>query len=821
MPFSLFDDLKKTGWHSSIMTTFSVDPAFYDANVQYRLRVIGCQNNLLLADAGMLTQAIEALPESFVNTGKTYLVQPVSRSGSFHPKISLRYGKDKARLIIGSANVTASGWGRNKEVISALSWSKFKTDNDNDNEVAGRIIKKTHNYLIGLLPENQTEALAYKLKLLHSQSQWLKGIDTNSTSEELSDGSLIDILFGTPNGATSLLQQFSDNITENIERLLIISPYWGTGLHALNELRTQIYDCPVHIFMNPGHNPDADIDSTRSTFPISRITDNDSIKFYDLSQGKNKHRFLHAKIIIAQSKHHDYILYGSSNCTRAALGTSISVGKNEEASFFRRLKRGILEAHLKLSYEKEIPRENIVTPLDDDTDNDKISTSFFAGTMDRYRNKIYWNCAENIEPIGAFVECDGEDYIVNISKHGRPYISLDSMNNALALIIKVRLPDGRISAPIIVSSPDELSRAAPSSIDKNLKNKLDKVFSGESDLIGLARNIHLIFDSGGIKKKTSLIQTNGKKQISHKLAAGIDFATPEEFRSALALSPIIDRHSLAHADNPALQVILKIILKGIIKFDDVEDLEIERLREEQALKEGEEQDEWVEDEEIHADTNDSAPRNITEQTRQLSVTEFEKNKKSLLKVISKFEQSLREYKDSDDVFTIEFVTKSLFVMFIMLYGCSQQYELEDGKKHTLLNFSVSTTKNRDEIFLIQAAKIVKLLWASDFESSLIYRVEIDRNSGILPVDMSILIILSRWILASILLEVNQNPLHLKLASILDKQVPKIFKSTTGFIAFDNVDTIDIITGIQKNIGSNKLHRKSVLDEVIRLENECS
>lgn len=819
MPFSLFNDLKKTGWHSSIMTTFSVDPAFYDANVQYRLRVIGCQNNLLLADAGMLTQAIEALPEAFVNAGKTYLIQPVSRVGSFHPKISLRYGKGKARLIIGSANVTASGWGRNKEVVSALSWSKFKTDNDND--VAGRIIKKTHNYLIGLLPEIQTETLTYKLKLLHSQSQWLKGMDASTTSEKLNDGTLIDILFGTPNGATSLLQQFADNITENIERLLIISPYWDMGLQALNELQSQIDNCPVHIFMNPGHNPTANIDSTRSTFPVGNLTDNDGIKFYDLTRGKNKHRFLHAKIIIAQSKHHDYVLYGSSNCTRAALGTYQSVGKNEEASFFRRLKRGTLEAQLKLSYDEEIPRKNIATSLVEETANDKQNINFFAGTMDRHRNKIYWNCAENIEPIGAFIKCDGEDYIVNITEHGRPYISLDLMNNTLAIIVKVRLPDGRISAPIIVSSSDELSRAAPSSFNKNLKNKLDKVFSGESDLIGLARDIHLIFDSGRIKRNASQIQPNGKKKISHKLAAGIDFATPEEFRSALALSPTIDRHSLAHADNPALQVILKIILKGIIKFDDMDDLEIERLREEQALKEGEDQDEWVEDKEIHADTNYSAPKNITKQTRKLSATEFEKNKKSLLKVILEFEQSLREYKNSDDVFTIEFVTKSLFVMFIMLYGCSQQYELEDGKNHTLLNFSVSTTKNRDEIFLIQAAKIVKLLWSSDFESSLIYRVEIDRNSGVLPVDMSILIILSRWILASILLEVNQNPLHMKLACILDKQVPEIFKSTTGFVAFDNVDTIDIITGIQKNIGSNKLHRKSVLDEVIRLEIECS
>jgi hypothetical protein len=37
MKASLFKDLARSGWHSSIMTTYSVDPAFYDGSIEYRL----------------------------------------------------------------------------------------------------------------------------------------------------------------------------------------------------------------------------------------------------------------------------------------------------------------------------------------------------------------------------------------------------------------------------------------------------------------------------------------------------------------------------------------------------------------------------------------------------------------------------------------------------------------------------------------------------------------------------------------------------------------------------------------------------------------
>ena len=98
MTASLFKDLARSGWHSSVMTTYSVDPAFYDGSIEYRLRTYGCENNILMTDTVMLKQALNATPEAFKNAGRRYAVVPIQVAGCFHPKIHLRLGTDGAEL---------------------------------------------------------------------------------------------------------------------------------------------------------------------------------------------------------------------------------------------------------------------------------------------------------------------------------------------------------------------------------------------------------------------------------------------------------------------------------------------------------------------------------------------------------------------------------------------------------------------------------------------------------------------------------------------------------------------------------------------------
>src|SRR5262249_23521880 len=52
--------------------------------------------------------------------GRDYTLIPVKVGGAFHPKVFLRYGKSKGSLLVGSHNVTLSGFGLNDEVTNVF-----------------------------------------------------------------------------------------------------------------------------------------------------------------------------------------------------------------------------------------------------------------------------------------------------------------------------------------------------------------------------------------------------------------------------------------------------------------------------------------------------------------------------------------------------------------------------------------------------------------------------------------------------------------------------------------------------------------------------
>jgi phosphatidylserine/phosphatidylglycerophosphate/cardiolipin synthase-like enzyme len=62
-----------------------------------------------------------------------------------------------------------------------------------------------------------------------------------------------------------------------------------------------------------------------------------------------KGRFLHAKAVIVQTRKADRVLYGSANCTVAALGMKGFAGDNEEVCVYRRFPAGTVLDSLELA----------------------------------------------------------------------------------------------------------------------------------------------------------------------------------------------------------------------------------------------------------------------------------------------------------------------------------------------------------------------------------------------------------------------------------------------------------------------------------------
>jgi len=309
MPISLHKDLASSGWHSSIITTYSVDPVFYDLYVERRLRTYGCENNILMADARMLKRALDSTPEAFRAAGSRYAVLPVKVPGAFHPKVHLRLGSEKARLVAGSANATAAGWGRNQEVVSTLEW-RVNADNAPDNDAIGALVARAYTYLVRWLASAPGEVMQYKLQFLRRKCPWLQDLQPPEDTIELQDGTAIDLLCESSGDSPSILRQFTGlAMKDEVRRLIVVSPYWDANLRGLRDLRRALGMPPTVVTMNP----------KSSTFPLSALAKNDALKFVEFD-GTDAERFLHAKIFIVETRQADHILFGSANCSDDALG---------------------------------------------------------------------------------------------------------------------------------------------------------------------------------------------------------------------------------------------------------------------------------------------------------------------------------------------------------------------------------------------------------------------------------------------------------------------------------------------------------------------
>lgn len=227
MPISLHKDLASGGWHCSITTTYSVDPQFYDLYMERRLRSFGgSDNNILMADARMLKIALDAMPEGFAAAGTRYAVLPVKVAGAFHPKLHLRLGERKARLVVGSANATTRGWSRNQEIVAALDW-RLGAEDALNNDAIGALTARAVGYLMRWLTAAPGESIRYKLQLLRRKSPWLQDLEPPSGPIDLSDGTAVDLLCESGGDSPSILRRFTTLAkADEIRRLVVISPYW-------------------------------------------------------------------------------------------------------------------------------------------------------------------------------------------------------------------------------------------------------------------------------------------------------------------------------------------------------------------------------------------------------------------------------------------------------------------------------------------------------------------------------------------------------------------------------------------------------------------
>jgi hypothetical protein len=305
----LFDAFKAPGYHTTIATSFAVDFPAYEQIALARLREAGCMNNIVVADARMLTLALDDPHRPPKSAGRDYSLVGAETRGLFHPKLTLQLGPDRARLIVASANLTGSGLAGNLEVAGEV-----RADPDDLEHIS--VIRQALAFIESFIPPTEPGARK-QIDWCRSHCGWLQTAGPQGTG-------LAQLL--TSRGPVGIGQRFIDAIgNAKVARLVIVSPYWDEDLAAVNWLQKALRPRETALV----------IQSDRGLFPRRKRLNADVYEAAPVIYPAD--RFAHAKVIVVQTRDADHVLFGSTNATSAALGTATGLGSNVEAALYRKM----------------------------------------------------------------------------------------------------------------------------------------------------------------------------------------------------------------------------------------------------------------------------------------------------------------------------------------------------------------------------------------------------------------------------------------------------------------------------------------------------
>lgn len=303
------------GYHTAIVTSFAIEFAGFEEIMLPQLGAAGATNVILVADPGMTAMALSEGTVPPMCLGREYIMHgPLHSPGVFHPKITLQLGRDGGRAFVSSANATAAGIGGNVEIITEVACESSSSPERS-------FIRAVWDYLVSVTTEADG-AVTEGMRWAYEKAPWLAEAEPADVVS-LEDGTLLGLLYH-PN-TLSIAEQFCSQIEGEVTRLIVLSPYWDHDLGALVDLNDRLGNPSTLVMLDVGlHDFPRDVAIPPKTTLIN-IAD------------WNFGRFKHAKLLIAQTATHDYVLSGSTNCTKPALGTRSVTGSNAEASVFRRV----------------------------------------------------------------------------------------------------------------------------------------------------------------------------------------------------------------------------------------------------------------------------------------------------------------------------------------------------------------------------------------------------------------------------------------------------------------------------------------------------
>ena len=302
--YSLLDILQKSvGYDIALLTTYNFDIRLFEQAILNSLFANNVRKVSVYVDAEELTKSLQSVRTCQI--GRKYMINPIRINSTFHPKVVLLLGEKKARLILSSANITTPGYTTNNEVFNFIDYS------DKDPKYLDLIVSA-----IGFFNSIDKKSDQLDSALIKEAASYPYYHRTKHNEEA----------YYLHNLKESILSQVRQLVSDDIQKIRIAVQYYDGELSAYKEIKDQFPNADVQLY----------IQNHKSTFPVDfnnrhKVAGN-VLPFAGFRQGKDncKNNFYHGKVFLFQSAEKSYVLYGSANCTQAALTKSFVEGGNIE-----------------------------------------------------------------------------------------------------------------------------------------------------------------------------------------------------------------------------------------------------------------------------------------------------------------------------------------------------------------------------------------------------------------------------------------------------------------------------------------------------------
>lgn len=289
---------KSKGYDIALFTTFNFEIPFFERNILNSLINNNIKKISLFVDNNNLIEALNNTDSSYI--GKKYMVTSIDINKSFHPKLILLLGEKRARLIVSSANLTNFAYTYNNEIFNVFDYNE-------DDEQYLNIINDSIKYFYNIA--NKFDCYDKELfEEINTFNYVHKHVDNNNVTF-------------ISNYEKSIIEQIVERINDVIS-IDIAVPFYDDELKALQKIKAIYPDAKINLY----------IQNKLSTFNFDLYNNlnicNNVFVFNDFKDiGTNA--MYHGKVFRFNTKNDSYILYGSANCTLAALFESSSTGNYE------------------------------------------------------------------------------------------------------------------------------------------------------------------------------------------------------------------------------------------------------------------------------------------------------------------------------------------------------------------------------------------------------------------------------------------------------------------------------------------------------------